>query len=356
MLIFELKYKIALFIDRIFKKVRYNPTCKSLYINKWRNLINHKNDINLNECSDFFSKYPNTVIDYTKLESDIDKATTQLESLKSAAAQKPSTTNEIPKIVWMFWDKGLDNAPDVVKLSVESWKHFNPDYEIRVLDDVSINNYLSPKQIFKISSVDLTIAHKSDYIRTYLLSVYGGVWTDSTTFCWKPLDEWLPDFTNTTGFFVFHQNSSRQDRQIKNWFLASSAGNPIMKSMLAALTSYIFKPRSVVLTLRKPRHYMHLSGISRVDTGYNLLTTLENRNTYPYFFYHYLFNEVVKQGEAQRLWSKIRSSKTLEHSYDPNDQYYQLISKESYKKNHINNSGYIARKEKLNRLISTKST
>ena len=39
----------------------------------------------------------------------------------------------IPRRIWMFWDSGLENAPDVVSLCLRSWKQLNPDWTVTLL-------------------------------------------------------------------------------------------------------------------------------------------------------------------------------------------------------------------------------
>ncbi|MFZ6044072.1 capsular polysaccharide synthesis protein, partial [Vibrio natriegens] len=49
---------------------------------------------------------------------------------------------EFSKTVWMFWDSGLENAPEVVKLSYRTWVNLNPDYTVVLLDNQNIQDYL----------------------------------------------------------------------------------------------------------------------------------------------------------------------------------------------------------------------
>jgi hypothetical protein len=119
-----------------------------------------------------------------------------------------------------------------------------------------------------------------------------------------PLSSWLFDETLDTGFFVFRQPEGTKDRQITSWFIASSIRNPITTGLFNALCDYLFKPREVVLTKRRRRCYVHYENISRTGTGYRLLNTMERENAYPYFFYHYLFNEVVATDGAKVVWQR----------------------------------------------------
>jgi hypothetical protein len=128
----------------------------------------------------------------------------------------------------------------------------------------------------------LTQAHKSDFIRAALLAYQGGIWADSTTFCWLPLNDGLATETQTVGGFVFRQPKERNDRQITNWCIASSRNNVITSMMFNTLCDYLFNPREVWLTMRKPRHYDHYENIS--GTGYTSLGTWSARTATPISF------------------------------------------------------------------------
>ena len=127
----------------------------------------------------------------------------------------------------MYWDRGLDAAPEVVHLAYRSWREMNPGWEVRFLDDATAARYLDVGTLFGVASLQHTVAARSDYLRTYLLARHGGVWADATAWCWRPLDDWLTGETADTGFFIFRQPESKEDRQITSWFIASAPGNSI---------------------------------------------------------------------------------------------------------------------------------
>ena len=114
----------------------------------------------------------------------------------------------IPRKIWLFWSQGVSEAPFIVKKCIDSWVKENPTWDVVVLDENNLNKYISlnlPKNVI----ANLCIAHQSDLIRLALLSKYGGIWTDATTFCTKPLDEWIDDACSEAGFFVFHSQMLR---------------------------------------------------------------------------------------------------------------------------------------------------
>ena len=57
---------------------------------------------------------------------------------------------KIPKIIWSYWDQGLNNAPNFIKLCLLNWKKYCKGWDIRFLDSKSVYNYLN-KYDFSIS-------------------------------------------------------------------------------------------------------------------------------------------------------------------------------------------------------------
>lgn len=253
---------------------------------------------------------------------------------------------DIPKIIWIYWDKGLDSAPEVVKSGYQSWKSMNPDYEIRFLNETNVQDYFDFNSLFFKLSMDIGIAHKSDFIRIYLLSRFGGVWVDSTTFCWKPLSQWLDTETKDCGIFLFKQAPDRKDRQIKNWFIASSKGNPVTVSMLKALTEYNFRPRPHTLSICKFEEFRHLSTLSREGTGIETLNTIESWGGYPYFYFHYLFNDVVKTGIEKSIWN-IAKRKINNHTNADGEIGDAYVSKQNYNPKYMASHKYQERIDAL---------
>ena len=120
------------------------------------------------------------------------------------------------KIIYIVWFQGFENAPDIIKKCVDSWKYYNPNYIINLIDNNNINNYIHLEDYIDMSKKDINYTALSDIIRIILLSKYGGLWVDATTFCNKPLDEWLHDYIKN-GFFAFDKPSS--DKLISSWFI-----------------------------------------------------------------------------------------------------------------------------------------
>ncbi|MEC6815533.1 capsular polysaccharide synthesis protein [Photobacterium toruni] len=249
------------------------------------------------------------------------------------------------KVIWMFWDSGLESAPDVVKLSHASWVIQNPDYQVILLDNKTIQSQLGFDffAVFKAMTVDLGAAGKSDLLRLYLLNRFGGIWADATTFCKQSLTTWLD--ISTTGFFCFREKQS-DDRQLVSWFLAAHKGNAIIQDLLQASLSYLTKPRQVVLDIRGLTSTRLLAKntdlISVTGSGNLLLALLETKYCTPYFWMFYLFNETVKQPQHQVIWQQIMLQNNQYAELDDDFGVFResVVAKQTYREKYTTQALY----------------
>lgn len=93
--------------------------------------------------------------------------------------------------IWVCWWQGLENAPEIVKVCVDSIKRNAGQYEVICITESNYKNYVEfPEWIEekrKKNIISRTIY--SDLLRMNLLAKYGGIWIDSTFFCTKPCFE-----------------------------------------------------------------------------------------------------------------------------------------------------------------------
>lgn len=95
------------------------------------------------------------------------------------------------KKIYFCWLQGLENAPTLVRKNYQSWVQKNQDWDIKLIDNNSVKEFVDIDSILGINKEYITYASLSDVIRINILNNYGGVWVDATTFCMKPLNEWL---------------------------------------------------------------------------------------------------------------------------------------------------------------------
>ena len=86
------------------------------------------------------------------------------------------------------------------------------------------------------------------------------------------------------------------DRQISNWFMAAKRRSPLFERMLHALVRYLFRPRARPLTTMAVYKLVTDWGVApelvgATTTGAAAIAALEARHVFPYFLFHYLFNQ-----------------------------------------------------------------
>lgn len=126
---------------------------------------------------------------------------------------------DIKRTLYFFWHECTENAPTIVQKCLESWKHYNPTWDIVVMDMNNYSNYLDGV----IHMENIGITKFTDILRLFLLERNGGLWVDATCFCNCPLDDWLPAHISQ-GFFLF-DNLTQLGKKTSNWFIYSEPHN-----------------------------------------------------------------------------------------------------------------------------------
>ena len=218
-----------------------------------------------------------------------------------------NSENTIPKIIWIMWSQGISNAPFPVQKCIDSWRTENPDWEIIFLDNSNLSDYVAldlPAE--KLSKMDLT--KQSDLIRLQLLIKYGGVWADATTFCTKPLESWIHEYTDS-GFFAF--SNAGRGKIMASWFMVSSKGSPIPLKLRDAFVKFFIENdfkndgrfRRVIL-----RFFSRVLN-KRERTVQFWLSPFATKvlKVYPYFIFHYLFAKLVSTDiECKEIWNNTK--------------------------------------------------
>lgn len=137
---------------------------------------------------------------------------------------------KIPKHIWTFWD---GPPTDLVAKCIESWRKFNPTYEITVLDKETVGQY--------VDEIDLADRHYSvqkysDMVRVEVLSKNGGIWMDASIVCYKPLD-WIQKVQqkNKVEFVGFYSSENTLPEfkstspVIENWCFACVPNSTLVK-------------------------------------------------------------------------------------------------------------------------------
>lgn len=209
-----------------------------------------------------------------------------------------SASPALPRTVWMLWLQGLPAAPAVVRACHASWRAHNPGWQVVVLDEGSLREHLElPRDAVARGGVSPQVL--SDLVRVNLLADRGGVWADATCLCRRPLDAWL-DACLPSGFFAFRNPGS--DRLLSSWFLAACPGSRLAGGLRDEVNAYWGLGRGALRTRRRlPARVERLlrdrPALRRLWFSW---APLRGSGRYPYFWFHYLFAELLRRDPACR--------------------------------------------------------
>lgn len=118
----------------------------------------------------------------------------------------------IPKVIWVMWLQGFENAPLLIKQCLASMERYAKRNNFRLikLTADNISDYIEiPDEIeTRFINGKLNGANYSDYCRCALLAKYGGFWIDSTVFMNSHTEFNLNNYLNNYFFSVKHEDMS----------------------------------------------------------------------------------------------------------------------------------------------------
>lgn len=126
--------------------------------------------------------------------------------------------------VWVFWNSGIENAPDIVKACYKTIKK-NSCGTVVALDEHNLDNYvIFPDYIKKkVDNGNIPMAGYTDLMRFALLEHYGGTWIDATVYLSAPISSEILK----SDFFALRNTMMLIDNPVlyPAWFLHAMAGN-----------------------------------------------------------------------------------------------------------------------------------
>lgn len=141
--------------------------------------------------------------------------------------------------IWIFWEQGLDKAPEIVKICNQSVRKHLADYEIKTLDAGNLKEYISlPGYIEeKHRKGIIPNAQYSDLVRLELLTKYGGTWMDATVLCTGGK---IPNEMFESDLFLFQrlQKGHNEFLGISNWFIHACSNHIILLLLRDMLMEY----------------------------------------------------------------------------------------------------------------------
>lgn len=207
-----------------------------------------------------------------------------------------------------MWLQGWGQAPMLVKQCFASWQQLNPGWKVVLLDESNLGDFVDIESILQVNKDLISNQARSDIARINLLKRHGGVWVDATCVCRRPLDSWLGHYIES-GFFAFHEPD--RSKPLSSWFLAAVKASTIAEKYCTIVTRYWTSIRfinqhtfigrmadkCVVKLLR--------NGDYRSKHFHWLFWVTVKLKMYPYFWFHYLFAEMLaSETSIRELWDR----------------------------------------------------
>jgi len=218
------------------------------------------------------------------------------------------------KIIWTLWFQGEAAAPEIVTRCINTWREKNPDFKLVFLSEDNIFYYIDRSEFNCMKFDDLAYPPRSDLLRLYLLSRFGGVWVDPTSICVLPLSSWL----NLDGAKFFAFENPGHDRPIANWFMASKKGGYIAVEFYKAFKSYWSGKELYSLVNDGSWLNRYGSHPALQWIWFSLLVRLFR--VYPYFINHYHFERLLKKDMVFSSYWKQRKKISAKPSNTPASQ------------------------------------
>ena len=134
----------------------------------------------------------------------------------------------IPKTIWMTYKLKFEELPDYISNVIDTWKFFNPEWEIRYNTDEDMHSFVKKEfpEYYEIYNMCPKIVMKGDLWRYMILYKYGGVYADIDAVCNTPIEDWLKEDSD---MIVAPEHVTPF---LCQWTMAAAPGHPALKCVL----------------------------------------------------------------------------------------------------------------------------
>jgi len=148
------------------------------------------------------------------------------------------------KIVFSFWEPH-DKIPGYIRLCIETWKKFLPDYEIKILDYKSLKDIIGEELFMNIICKNMSLSMQADAIRVALLKLYGGLWMDTDSIIING------NFTKMLLNYELSMIGEEKNQFQYMGFIFASQNSSILKSWLKKIISNVKIYKTIVINDKK---------------------------------------------------------------------------------------------------------
>jgi len=153
------------------------------------------------------------------------------------------TEYTLPKIIWSYWHD--PNIPPKIKTILDDRETVLSAWTHRMLNEQSVYQYI-PKDKFPKNYDTLGHQHKADWIRLYVLHIYGGCWMDASILVntdeelQRLYSESVQSNSEFTGFYLAgHTLNSVKETYIENWFILAPLQSRLIAMWLEEYTEAV---------------------------------------------------------------------------------------------------------------------
>ena len=231
--------------------------------------------------------------------------------------------NDVENPIWIYWNKGIEQAPIIVQKCYESvCKHSNQ--KIILLNDQNLADYIRlPEYIEKKKDAgQIPMAGYADLMRFALLEHYGGTWIDSTVY----LTNKLPEYITKSDLFAFQDSFGliRNPALMSVWLLHSTPHNEVIRKTRNVAFKYWENQSYVVeyllpyiiLTMVLEQHPETFSKMPYANSDYTHLMLEHINEKYD----ENLMNHILSLSSVHKLSYKLK-----EEAYTNKDNLYHRI-------------------------------
>lgn len=217
------------------------------------------------------------------------------------AAVSHTGVYELPKIIWAYWHT-VRIADRVARENIMHLRRILPEgWSFILLHNGNLNRYVPRSFSGQFSKIDR--AHFSDYIRSYLLVHYGGIWLDAGILVsdFSFLEQYRNECIATRAdalMYEYKKKSVGPYPYLENWFIVAPKGSRLMQDWM---DEYIKAYKATFLIYKD----------KLLREGSNVKGIIENPgDTYlmMHAVLHYLFHQgkryriIVKQATESMFW------------------------------------------------------
>ena len=256
----------------------------------------------------------------------VETETTPTNAIDSTTSTTIPPPDDV-KILWMYWEQGLEHLASLAEdpeskytadyNCVQAWLKLNPNWDIRVLDKAEAMK-LAPKYAILANDTTGRInkVKASNVLRLELLTLYGGVWSDTSNCPFRPLDNFVPPMLQATKFFTpylggwsgvggLSSDDLEQFRDCHTWAKNSSIARSNDNWFLAA---------------SQPHHVIMEKWLNALYERMVEIMTAPTKVDFPYYVAQCTFTRTrMMDPEVEAAWKEFQKSPHFWESFEVGD-------------------------------------